>query len=46
MTQNEFLSLCMRYTVPPELALENEALIEALAARDDAEVERILREEF
>lgn len=46
MTQNQFLILCLQYYLPPEAALENENLVQALQERDDAEVERILREEF
>jgi hypothetical protein len=46
MTQNQFLALCMKYAIDPSLALENEALREALRDRDVNEVERILREEF
>jgi hypothetical protein len=46
MTQNQFLALCMKYAIDPSLALENEALCEALRDRDVNEVERILREEF
>lgn len=41
-----FLSLCERYGVAPSVALENDALRHALAARDDAEVERVLKEDF
>lgn len=46
MTQNQFLALCMKYAIDPSLALESEALCEALRDRDTNEVERILREEF
>jgi len=30
MTNNEFNSLCQRYTIAPELALENNMIIECL----------------
>jgi hypothetical protein len=46
MTQNQFAALCARYEIAPEIALENDALVESLRRRDDAEVERILAEEF
>lgn len=46
MTQNAFLRLCNKYLIPPELALENDAIAAALGRRDDAEVERLLAEEF
>ena len=42
MTQQKFISLCEKYTIEPTVALENDALIKALDASDDAEVERIL----
>jgi hypothetical protein len=46
MTRLEFLALCGEYNVDPAVALENEAVVEALRQRDAAEVERVLREEF
>ena len=46
MTANMFAWLCTDSAVDPEIALENEAIREALAARDDDEVKRILLEEF
>jgi hypothetical protein len=46
MTKNEFTALCEQYTVAPAIALENDDLCAALTAKDSAEVERILREEF
>lgn len=46
MTRNEFLMLCNLHTVTPEIALEHDALRAALRERDDAEVKRILTEEF
>ncbi len=46
MTKSEFAALCEEYTIPPSLALENPAIVEALRERDDVEVERVLREEY
>jgi hypothetical protein len=46
MTKPQFIELCERYTVAPSITLESEELREALAQRDDSEVERILSEEF
>jgi len=46
MTQQKFIALCEKYTIEPTVALENDTLVEALDARDDAEVERILKGEF
>lgn len=46
MTQNRFVELCGQYNIAPEIALENPDIVLALHERDDAEVERILREEF
>lgn len=46
MTQSNFIALCNEYYIEPSIALENDAIVEALQNRDDAEVERILLEEF
>lgn len=46
MTSDRFAELCEKYSVHPAVALENVQIQQALANRDDAEVERILREEF
>ncbi len=46
MKMLDFEVLCGKYLIDPALALENENLREALKRRDDAEVERIIREEF
>lgn len=46
MTQTEFYTLCTDNLIDVSIALENEDLVEALQNRDDAEVERILLEEF
>lgn len=46
MTKNEFAALCAEHTIDPAVALENENIVEALRNKDDAEVKRILKEEF
>ena len=46
MTQNQFLSECMNRTIDPDLALENDDLIEALKNRDDDLVIEILNNQF
>jgi hypothetical protein len=46
MTQNQFNQLCAEHTIDPSIALENEALCEALQERNDPEVIRIINEEF
>ena len=46
MTQDKFLVLCREYFIDVGVALENEALKEALLKRDDELVEKILIEDF
>ena len=46
MTQSNFIALCNEYYIEPSIALENDDLVDALQNRDDAEVQRILLEEF
>lgn len=46
MTQSKFISLCNEHHVAPEIALENDDLVQALKDKNDTEVERILMEEF
>ena len=46
MTKNIFLILCCKYLINPDIALENNNLLIALANNDDNEVKRILKEEF
>lgn len=46
MTRNEFVAACEAALIAPAVALESEAIREALAARDDSEVRRLLREEI
>lgn len=44
MTSSEFLTLCFEHNTTPELALENDAIVDALRARDDALVEKLMQE--
>ena len=46
MTQNEFAALCLKLSIDPYIALENESLIEALKSRDDRLAVEILTNEF
>ena len=46
MTELEFMALCGEHLIEPSIALENEALKEALLWRDDELVEAILKEDF
>lgn len=46
MSRAEFFFLCHKYLVAPGVALENKHVTEALAARDDARVEEVLKTEF
>jgi len=46
MIQSNFIALCNEYYIEPSIALENDDLVDALQNRDDAEVQRILLEEF
>lgn len=46
MSANRFALLCAQYNIAPEVALERDTIRAALLARNDAEVERILRDEF
>jgi len=46
MTQTEFLTLCLEHNLTPELALENDEVVQALRERNDAEVCRIIEQEF
>ena len=45
MTQNEFLWLCNRNKIDPNVALENDDLRNALITEANAKVEKIFREE-
>ena len=46
MTRNQFLALCLSYGIAPCIALENENVRAALAARDAKAVEFALANEF
>jgi hypothetical protein len=46
MTKNEFNALCAERTIDPNLALENDELVEALKDRDDKAVVAILDNQF
>ena len=46
MTKDEFLAACMAAAVAPELALEDDDIRAALAARDDGAVIVALAENF
>lgn len=46
MTQNEFNTLCQERTIDPNLALENDELVQALRDRDDEAVVNILNNQF
>lgn len=46
MTQNQFLTLCLEHNVLPNVALENEAIVEALRERNDALVEQLITEQL
>lgn len=46
MTHSAFLYLCERYTVAPAIALEIEAIRNALAARDDDAVRQAFADSF
>jgi len=46
MNKYQFWALCAEQLVSPEVALENDAVLAAIATRDDAEIKRVLAEEF
>jgi hypothetical protein len=46
MTQKTFNALCAGHFILPEVALENEKIREALKAKNDLLVARLLAEEF
>ena len=46
MTQNEFIAKCEQLSVAPELALENDEIVEALKNRDDQLVVELLNTQF
>ena len=46
MTQNEFIAKCDELMLPPELALENDDIVNALRAKDDQLVIELLKTQF
>ena len=46
MNRNEFVVECLARQIDPEIALENDDLVDAMRQRDDEVVIRILSEEF
>ena len=46
MTRNEFASECAQRTIAPEIALENENILDALKERNDERVLWLLDNEF
>jgi len=46
MTSTEFIELCSKRDIYAPIALENEKIIEALKARDDELVNKLLDSEF
>jgi hypothetical protein len=46
MTQNDFLTLCNEHHISPDIALENDDLVQALRERDDEKVQHIIANEF
>ena len=46
MTINTFNALCQELTIPPEIALENDEIVNALRAKDDQLVVELLKTQF
>jgi len=46
MTQLQFIAKCEELTIAPSIALENEEIINALRAKDDALVIELLETQF
>ena len=46
MTQSQFIAKCDELMLPPELALENDDIVNELRAKDDALVFALLLTEF
>jgi hypothetical protein len=46
MTQNQFALLCSEHCISPDVALENDDIVEALKNRDDELVQQLLVNEF
>ena len=46
MTQTQFTAICGELLIDPAIALENENVVAALKAKDDAKVRKVLESEF
>jgi hypothetical protein len=46
MTINTFNALCQELTILPEIALENDEIVNALQAKDDQLVVELLKTQF
>ena len=46
MTINTFNALCQQLTILPEIALENDEIVNALRAKDDQLVIELLKTQF
>lgn len=46
MNFNRFAELCSELTIDPNIALENEEIVQALEANDEKLVEKLLKELF
>jgi len=46
MTKTQFMALCEKYLVDPNIALENDNLRVALRQHNDKKAEEILQQEF
>ena len=46
MTADQFATLCISHLIDPGIALEDPEVVAALKARDDAEVEELIRNNF
>jgi hypothetical protein len=46
MSKTEFVTLCVERTIDPQLALENDSIVEALQSRNDELVVELLDNEF
>ena len=46
MTMNKFIEICNKYTITPEIALENENILEALKNKEYENIEKLICQEF
>lgn len=46
MKKLEFLMLCGKYMIAPDIVLENQSIADALADRDDDRVKQLMETEF